>query len=196
MADINWLAVEAPETTAYKNLVPGGYVATITDVEYNDRYEFWSFVYDIAEGEFEGYYGDDWGQSHPYAHSFTKNKFDFDGNPDGRFKRFLMDLQHSNRGKFDIAAWQAAACDVEMFVGCQIGIVLQKMLKTNNKGVDTEYLEVYYTTEAADIRNGDYKLPEVRDKRQKASAIKPTAPSITAPAAVKPSAVDTADIPF
>ena len=46
-------------------------------------------------------------------------------------------------------------------------MVLQKLLRTNRDGKDTDFLEVVKVTASQDIRNGDYKLPEPRDLRKK-----------------------------
>ena len=167
MQVMNWTLIEEPNSIT--KLPAGGYVVRITAVEDKPQYNLLQITYDIAEGEFAGYYSDEWGVSHPFAHQFSKWYTTQDGKPDGRFKRFLSDLETSNRGRFSVQNW-TMRCNEQELVGLEIGAVIQKELRTKDNGDDVEYMQVFYTVPSQDVRNNDFKLPEVRDKRTKVSS--------------------------
>ena len=163
----NWEIIEE-STPGGAPLAPGGYVVKIVDIKdtYNASDEnkcYLDVVYDIAEGAEAGRFGDDWGKSHPYAH---QSRQWYEGKHEGRFKFFLNSLEISNKGKFSAAEW-SKTCDEQKLIGLEFGIVLQKLLDTNTKGDDTEYLEDRGVYASQDIRSGDFKLPEPRNKREK-----------------------------
>ena len=157
----NWEIIE--ESTPGEKLPAGGYVATIVNVEDVPSKEYLWIVYDIKEGEHAGHYSDDFGKKNEWAHRFTRSYKD---TAEGMFKAFLMRLEESNRGKFDASAWQQKS-DEREFVGLEVGIVLQTRFYTNDKGDDKEALEMRSVYASQDIRNGDFKLPEPNDKREK-----------------------------
>ncbi|MDM8289046.1 hypothetical protein QUW41_06995 [Slackia piriformis] len=158
----NWALIEEADGD-FERLEPGGYVVRITDVEDHPSEEYLEVVWDVAEGEHAGFYGDEWGRTHPFAHN---DRWYYNDKAEKFFKSKLIALEQSNRGRFSIEQWQAA-CDERQFVGLEVGMVLQKLLNTSKKtGKDTEFLEVVKVTASQDIRNGDYKLPEPRDLRK------------------------------
>lgn len=160
----NWELIE--ESTPGEKLPAGGYVAVIVDVEDVPSKEYLWIVYDIKEGEHAGHYSDDFGKRNAWAHRFTRSYKD---SAEGMFKAFLNRLEESNRGRFDAKAWQARS-DEREFVGLEVGIVLQTRFYTNEKGEDKEALEVRGVYASQDVRNGDFKLPEPNDAREKAPA--------------------------
>lgn len=155
----NWSEIE--ESTIGDKLPAGGYVVRIIDVEdVADREYLW-IVYDIAEGEYAGHYSDDWGKKNPWAHRFTRSYKD---SAEGMFKAFVNRVEESNRG----FAWDQE--DERQFVGKEVGVVFQTELYTNDKGDDKERLNMFRVYAAQDIRNGDYKVPEPKDSREKVPA--------------------------
>ena len=94
-------------------------------------------VYDIAEGEYEGFYSDEFGRNNEWAHRFVRS---YKESARGMFKAFLMRLEESNPG-FTVAGWQED-CDERRLVGLEVGILLQTELYTNNRGEDKERLTV------------------------------------------------------
>lgn len=167
MKVLNWTLIE--EAKGFTQLPAGGYVVRIIGVEDNPQWNMLKITYDIAEGDYAGHFSDEWGIAHPGAHQFSKWYTTQDGKPDGRFRSFLNDLETSNRGRFSVNAW-TQHCDERQFIGLEIGAVIQKEMRTKDNGDDVEYMQVFYTTASQDIRNGDYKLPEIRDKRTKVPA--------------------------
>lgn len=157
----NWVLIEEADGD-FERLEPGGYVVRITDVEDHPSEEYLEVVWDVAEGEHAGFYGDEWGRTHPFAHN---DRWYYNDKAEKFFKSKLVALEQSNRGRFSIEQWQTA-CDERQFVGLEVGMVLQKLLRTNRDGKDTDFLEVVKVTASQDIRNGDYKLPEPRDLRK------------------------------
>lgn len=170
MRALNWEAVE--ESTPFSKLPAGGYVIEIKDVEDVADREYLNIVYDIKEGEFSGFYSDDFGKQNPWAHRFVRSYKD---SAAGMFKQFLARLEDSNP-KFSISEWQKRSDEREL-VGLELGIVLQNELYTNNQGDDKERLNVVGVYAAQDIRNGDFKLPEVKDKRTSVGGAAPAASS-------------------
>ena len=161
MKIMNWESVE--ESTPFAKPPIGGYVAKIVDVEDVPGKEYLIVVYDIAEGDFAGFYSDDFGKRNPWAHRFVRSYKD---TAKGMFKAFLTRLQESNRGRFDLAAWQRTS-DERDLIGLEVGIVLQYEDYTNDQGDDKERLQVVGVYASQDIRNGDFKLPPRKDSRKR-----------------------------
>ena len=159
----NWSLIE--ESVPSTMLEPGGYVCRITGVQDVPAKEYLWVVYDVIEGEKAGVYGglpasDDW------KHRFTRS---YKETAEGMFKAFLNRLEESNRGRFDVAKWQVHS-DERQLVGLEVGLVFGKELYTNDKGDDKERTVVSYVVAAQDVRNGDFKVPAVKDRREKVDA--------------------------
>ena len=164
MKILNWNMIE--ESNGGTILEPGGYVCRITAVQDVPEKEYIWVIYDVAEGPKAGMYSglgvaDDW------KHRFTRS---YKESAAGMFKGFLNRLEESNSGRgggraFNVANWQARSNEQE-FVGLEIGLVFGKELYTNDKGEDKERTVVSYVCASQDIRNGDFKVPAVKDKRE------------------------------
>ena len=166
----NWTLIE--ESTPGQMLEPGGYVVRITDVNDVPEKEYLWIVYDVAEGPCAGMYAgmpksDDW------KHRFTRS---YKESAEGMFKAFLNRLEESNRGRFDVATWQVRA-DERQMIGLELGIVVQKETYTNDKGEDRERTVVVGVEAAQDIRNGDFRLPEPKDRRTRIEGSQAAAPA-------------------
>lgn len=170
MKIMNWTEVEE-STKGGAPLPPGGYVARIVDVEDVPGREYLWIMYDIAEGEHAGHYSDDFAKNNPWCHRFSRS---YKQSAQGMFKAFLMRLQESNPGRFDVASWQATG-DERAFVGLEVGLVMQTEKYTNNKGEDKERLDVVGIYASQDIRNGLYNMPEPKDTRKPADPFAMTA---------------------
>ena len=64
MKVMNWVGVE--ESTPFEKLPAGGYVIRIVDIEDVTDREYLNVVYDVAEGQYAGFYNDDFGQKNRY----------------------------------------------------------------------------------------------------------------------------------
>lgn len=141
-------------------------MARIVRVEDVPAKEYMWVVYDIAEGEHAGHYSDAFGAANEWAHRFSRS---YKQTAEGMFKAFLKRLEESNPGRFDIAKWQET-CNEHALVGLEVGIVLQTEMYTNNKGEDKERLDVVGIYASQDIRGGNYRMPEPKDRRKEVPA--------------------------
>ena len=81
-------------------LPEGAYVVEIVAVMDNEEREYLEVTFDVAEGEYAGYYSDEWGVAHPYAHQI---KVSYKEKALGMLKGWLDALTASNPG-FDAEA--------------------------------------------------------------------------------------------
>jgi hypothetical protein len=144
-----------------KRLVAGGYIAKITHVEDVLPKEYLLIEYDIASGEFAGYYKDlldkmmFWGGKFYRSYKDTALTF---------FKSFLTAVEHSNNG----FVWTS---DEKALIGKYVGIVLgeEEYVKKDNT-IGTR-LYVAETRSVDKIKSGNFKTPD--KKCLKANANKP-----------------------
>ena len=164
----NWTTVDAAGIGGNDSLGAGGYVMRIVRVKDHPEDEYIDVVVDVAEGEHAGIYAglpesDDW--RHSYRRYYSDKAAPF-------FKQFLEALEISNRGRFNIAAWEQR-CNEQEFVGLEIGVILQKQLFTKksgkNAGKDGWRLQWFASVPAQDIRNGEFTVPADDDQRDKAA---------------------------
>ena len=120
MRSVNWNNVTASSDGGFTPLPAGPYVARITSAEDKPAKEYVEVVFDIAEGEHAGYYGDDWGKSHPYAHQL---KLSYKETAQGPLKGRLEAIAASNPGFDPFAAWDADRLD--MFTNRLVGVNVQ-----------------------------------------------------------------------
>lgn len=162
----NWSIIE--ESTPSTMLEPGGYVCRITGVQDVPEKEYIWIIYDVIEGEKKGIYSD-LGIADDWKHRFTRSYKD---TAEGMFKAFLNRLEESNNygpRPFKVDQWQVYS-DERQLVGLEIGLVFGKELYTNDKGEDKERTVVSYVCASQDIRNGDFNIPKVKDKRENVAA--------------------------
>ena len=165
---IKWEYVEA--AGSFQKLPVGGYVLKIKSVKNFDKQKYLEIVYDIAEGEYKGFYSteEDWRHMFRKYYNEASKKF---------FKKFLVALEASN-ANFDLAKWYETE-DEQEFVGLLIGGLIQERYYTSEKdGQDKTALEVADIADIFSIRGGFYKLPEPRDNRVKKDAFTETYDSI------------------
>lgn len=157
-----WNLVD-PAGQGGEKLPAGGYVIRITKVEDNDKDEYLTVRYDVAEGEHTGHFSDDFGESHPYVHEFRRYYSDKAQN---FFAQFLHAIEESTP-EFSIERWQTT-CNPFELEGCVLGAVFQYERYTNQKGEDKERSNFIAAYPAQDIREGNFKVPEVKDSRESA----------------------------
>ena len=183
MRKVNWASVTASSDGDFEKLPAGPYVAVITEATDNENKQYVEIVYDIAEGEHKGYYSDDWGKSHPYAHHIFMSYKD---TALGMLKGRLEAIQASNPGFDAFAAWDAGRLD--MFRGRLVGINLQEEEYERNDGDTGVRLNVVQVVDAQRVRDGLVKTRE----RKTIDAKKAHVPTTQAEKA----AFNDVDIPF
>jgi len=137
------------EAAEYKKVTPGGYVCGITSVKDVTDKEYLKIEYEIAEGEFKGYYREleaskgFWGAS--FIKSYKESALPF-------FKAFITSVEKSNNGfKF--------ANDETKLRGKYVGLVLGEEEYRGNDGSIKTRLYVDQVHSVDKIKSGDFKVP-------------------------------------
>ena len=163
--NVAWTEVQ-PSEGNFERLPEGAYIIRITDVKDDTQREAVTFTFDIAEGEYAGFYNDAWGQQNKWAHQFTRW---YDEKSESQFAGLLHQFEDSNE-RFHISSWQAQGAPVEPFQGLYLGVVMRKRIYTatkgRNAGKTAETIEVGRTYRVNDIREGNWKPMEPRDTRK------------------------------
>lgn len=157
MRSFNWNSIQSSTDGGFTPLPSGPYVARIVNMVDNESREYVEVIFDIAEGEHAGYYSDDWGKSHPYAHHFFMSYKD---SALGMLKGRLEAIAKSNPGFDPFAAWDAGRLDI--FANRLVGINLQEEEYERNDGETGTRLNVCQVVDAQMVRDGKVKT---RDKK-------------------------------
>ena len=153
------------EAGSFEKLAPGGYVCRYTNVEDKPDKEYLYMEYDIAEGEFKDYYKQ------------MQDKFDFWGGRVIRsykekaqpmFKRMCSAVSKSN-GSFVFDGGQINS-DEKTLVGKLVGLVFGEEEYIGNDGNVKIRLYVYAEHSVADIKSGNFKVPELKKLKNDSSA--------------------------
>lgn len=143
----------------YERLAPGGYVIKIQSVTDDAKKEYLKVVYDIAEGSEAGRYKNEMPEN-DYRHSFIRS---YKEKALGMLKAFTNAIEESNPGyKWD---WNERALS-----GKILGIVFGYEEYEANDGSIKERLYVRSCMSADRIRQGDYKVPELKKLKPSKSA--------------------------
>ena len=171
----------------FETLPPGGYVCKITSAkdypngnEFSDK-PYLEIVYDIAEGEHAGFYNDDWGKAHEWAHS---TRWYYTPAALGMFKGNLKAVDDSNGTSFEDNA--VDGIDERRLAGCLVGMIIGEEEYASNTGETRIRLNVRGIRPAATIREGRFKVPELK---KLAANEEPLIPS-------KPENTNLEDLPF
>lgn len=150
MKNVDWKNVE--DAKEFAKLTPGGYVAVITDVDDVTDKEYLKIYYDIAEGDFKGYYRqlydakDFWGGYFFKSYKDTALPF---------FKAMLTALGNSNSNfKF--------GNDIRTLPNKYIGLVLGEEEYYNNNNELKTRLYVAQVHSVDVIRKGGFKVPAIK----------------------------------
>lgn len=153
MKSFNWSSITASnDGGGFERLEAGAYVARIVDFIDMPAREYAEVVFDIAEGPKAGFYSDDWGKDHPYAHHFFMS---YKESALGMLKGRLEAIGASNPGFDPFAAWDAG--QAAMFIGRLVGINLQEEEYERNDGEVATRLNVCAVVDAKDVREGKVK---------------------------------------
>lgn len=157
------------EAGDYKRLPAGAYVCVIRDIKDNSEKEQLELHYDIAQGEFKGYYEEirdnhpDWDWSGRLIKSYKPKALPF-------FKRFCTAVSRSN-GKF-VFDGGAINADENTLVGKKIGLLFGEEEYYSNSG-DLK-TRLYVSREFSIDKISEQKVPPVKqisgDDKKKAAA--------------------------
>lgn len=142
-------------------LTAGAYICKVTNVEDVAEKEYLRVSYDIAEGEFAGYYGDmranhpDWTWVGSYIKSYKEKALPM-------FKRFCSAISKSN-GSF-IFDGGAINSDEKTLIGKRFGVVLREEEYYNNSGEKKTRLTVYKEFPVDQIAS--QKVPELKKLKE------------------------------
>lgn len=196
----NYNQTEAKFDTGFKQPMPGAYVVKIVAVrtaweEYNFKTGLRDscstandaavvFVYDIAEGEYEGEYSRDFyldgngvfDQKKDFLHQYKFYWGDLNNQKDAEKAKYFLDcLSAPNNPGFDaLAAFQAD--NWRLFIGQKFGVVLNGTVKTSDQGFENWNLKPQRKIfTVGEIHNGktvnakgetvDLPKPKITDKR-------------------------------
>lgn len=149
--------VDAQESTDFVQLPPDGYICIMQEVlDHSDEEKpYLEIVYDIADGEYVGFYSDEWGRDHKQAHSvrqyYTEKSM-------GVFKGFIKAVNESNNTDFD----PAVGFNETQMEGLLIGLVIGKEWYNADDGTDKYFMKVFNTKSVKSIQEGKFKAPEDR----------------------------------
>ena len=158
MKKFNWNEIE--ENKGYENVTPGGYICIITAVHDEPEKEYLILEYDIADGNFKGYYRNLYDAKGFWGASFIRS---YKQKALGFFKSFLKAVEQSNKGfiadKFD--------GDESKLKGKYVGLVLaEEEYKGKDDTVKTR-LYVSQILPACEIKNGKFMVPALKPLENK-----------------------------
>ena len=154
---------DAEASGTFERIPAGGYVAKITEVKDETKKEYLRVVYDIAEGPQKGFYSDDWGKEHPFAHNFILS---YKESALGMFKGRLKAIDESNGTDFVKEA--VTGLKEQQLVGKLVGVVVGYEEYINDRGELKERSYVKEVRSVDKIRSGDFKVPELKKLEPKA----------------------------
>lgn len=147
MKETNWRNAKTND-----RLAAGGYVCRIEDVQDNPDKEYLYIEFDIAEGEYKGYYS-----QLAASFGFWGGRFyrSYKDKALGMFKGFLLAVEESNDGyKFNN--------DESTLVGKLVGLILREEEYIGNDGNIKTRLKVSNVKNADAIRDGKFKVPPLK----------------------------------
>ena len=176
MKQINNFENVQATTGEFTKLSTGGYICKITlvdDVPFDastNKGDYLKIEYDIAVGEFKDYYkeqyekfGNFWGGT--LFRSYKEKAL-------GMFKHFIDCVEKSNAGF--VWTW-----DEKTLMGKFVGLVLGEEEYENSNGEIKTRLYVSQVKTVEEIKNGDFKVPELKKIKKSTPAPSVSAPDFT-----------------
>ncbi len=148
------------ENGSFKTLTSGGYIAQIVSVTNNEDRQYLEVWYDIAQGDFKGYYKEQYEKFNNWSGRFYRSYKD---KAVSMFKGFITSVEKSNQNyEWD---W-----DESKLKGKFIGVVLgeEEYIPQGGKyaGQVRTRLTVTKITDVNSIRLGNFKVPELKKLKQ------------------------------
>lgn len=140
------------EAGSYKRIKPGGYICRIQKVTDVFDKEYLKIEFDIADGEFKGYYRDLYNRfgnwTGNYCQSYGNNSLPF-------FKALITAIEKSNNGyKFDF--------NEHTLAGKYVGFVFGEEEYINPSGEVKTRVKPTLARSVEAIRNKDFSVPELK----------------------------------
>lgn len=161
----------------FKRLPAGGYIVEITDVKDVPEKEYLQVVFDIALGDYKGFYGDEWGKEHPYAHCMYKSYKD---SSLGYFKGFVECIDKSNGTNFGGLYEKSEPVNEKLMIGKRLGLIIgYEEYKTDRGEVrERTYVVANRSVDGlnawlAKVATGEAKLPEVKKLKPETVPVSP-----------------------
>lgn len=161
----------------FKRLPAGGYIVEIVDVKDVTAKEYLQVIFDIATGEYRGFYADAWGKEHPAAHSIYRSY-----KPDnmGYFKGFISCVDKSNGTNFGSLYEGDEPVNEKLLIGKRFGVIIgYEEYKTDRGDVrERTYVVQNRSTQGIeawlqDVASGKEKLPELKKLKPEATPVSP-----------------------
>lgn len=167
---VDWTSVEASTDGDYKSIKAGAYVGVITEMVDITSREYVQLVFDIADGEFKGYFSDSFYANKPWAHNMVLSYKD---SALGMTKGRLQTIQECNPGFDPFAAWDADRWD--MFKGRKVGLVLreEEYWNKNDREFKLGSPKCFKLCKLEDVTSGKYAevKPKMLDDAGKRDAL-------------------------
>lgn len=169
----------------FDSLKPGGYIGVLYKAEDESDKEYLKVFFDIAEGEFTGYYKNLYSQFNFWGGVFIRS---YKEKALSMFKGFIKAVEESNVGY--VWNW-----DESTLKGKKVGLILQEEEYVPTGGAHAGELRtrliVQKVVNVETIKSGKYKVPELK------KLDKYTAPTFQAqPTAPQPVNISDDSLPF
>lgn len=152
----NIASVQEASTGDSTRLPAGGYICKYTNVEDISDKSYLYMEFDIADGEYKGYFADLEDRAGFWAGKCFRS---YKEKALPMFKRMCSAVTKSNKGFiFD----GNEHCDESTLVGKKIGMLLGEEEYIGNDGSVKTRLYVVREMEVDDIKNGKFKVPELK----------------------------------
>lgn len=172
----DWNKVEAIDEGGGSRLPAGGYVARIRNVENVPGKQYLKIEYDIAEGDYRGYYADLFERAKFWGGHFVRS---YKQSAAGFFKGFLNAVEASNKVQI---VQPNGDVDERQLIGKEVGVVLGEEEYIGNDGSIKTRLSVVKVMASDKIRAGEFTVPE-KKKLESVAAPSGGVIDMTAPAA-------------
>lgn len=155
---------DVKSSTQRAPLPAGGYVVKITNAEELEAKEYFKITWDIAEGDEKDRFADDWGKEHPWAHQFVAS---YKETALGLFKSFTEALDASNGSNLTEKA-EKEGLNASDLIGKKLGVLIGYEEYLADSGDVKQSAKVRSYKGADVIRNGDFKIPELKKLKTEA----------------------------
>ena len=149
-----------------KRLPAGAYVCEYTSVEDNPKKNYLYMEFDIAEGEFKGYFEELEERAGFWAGKCYRS---YKENALPMFKRMCSAVTKSNKGFiFD----GNEHCDESTLIGKKVGMILGEEEYIGNDGSVKTRLYVARELSIDDLKAGKFKIPEIKKVSDEPAEVK------------------------